>query len=323
MKTKTLEMTEIDVEAIINLTFMARQNSPLRRDDRTLDGLREHFENSRKGKDTIMITVHDELTDELLGYLTVNLRYPEMVLIQVLQPVVHPNRDSETIARSLLEHSKRLLQTHSRSRLETLFYCNNKENEEMSSIYIPWYEACGFYLSGEEIRMRAKIAELVIEDFQVPEDIEVIPFCVVDNEEIIEACRETFYESQDKWLSDLTKPQKETIFNLYFDKEEPYDKDSSFVLKKEEDIVGFNITRFEDKEPMLGPIGVLPKHRGKGLGKAIVSLAINRLKSKDVENVNLEVSTANEIAFGLYTGLGFKKQYRILVYSWMPSITTI
>jgi ribosomal protein S18 acetylase RimI-like enzyme len=54
-------------------------------------------------------------------------------------------------------------------------------------------------------------------------------------------------------------------------------------------------------------VGVLPHLRGRGIGRALLTLATLGYASVDVETIQLEVTAANEAAVNLYQSMGFKR----------------
>ena len=54
-------------------------------------------------------------------------------------------------------------------------------------------------------------------------------------------------------------------------------------------------------------LGVLPEHRGKGLGRAILLRAIEKLREAGVRDVLLQVESENANALGLYESCGFAR----------------
>lgn len=61
-------------------------------------------------------------------------------------------------------------------------------------------------------------------------------------------------------------------------------------------------------------VAVLPEHRGKGLGKALMQEGISGMISKRCDEVYLEVRVSNESAVKLYEQLGFVIKTRIRGY---------
>jgi len=54
-------------------------------------------------------------------------------------------------------------------------------------------------------------------------------------------------------------------------------------------------------------LGVLPDHRRKGLGRAILMMAINKLREKKANQIMLQVATENLNALNLYKSCGFEE----------------
>ncbi|MGH7128141.1 MAG: GNAT family N-acetyltransferase [Planctomycetaceae bacterium] len=53
-------------------------------------------------------------------------------------------------------------------------------------------------------------------------------------------------------------------------------------------------------------VGILPEHRGLGLGRALVAKALHGFKREGVRRVYLEVTADNAPAVGLYRAVGFR-----------------
>ena len=54
--------------------------------------------------------------------------------------------------------------------------------------------------------------------------------------------------------------------------------------------------------------------RGKGVGKELVTHAINYLKTMDVDSILVNVRAATQTARKLYENLGFQELYRVMEY---------
>ena len=68
-------------------------------------------------------------------------------------------------------------------------------------------------------------------------------------------------------------------------------------------------------------IGVLPGHRGKGLGKTILHAGLNRLHQQGAQVVNLTTDSKNESAIRLYRSSGFSLHWSVLWFEKMlPAI---
>ena len=59
-------------------------------------------------------------------------------------------------------------------------------------------------------------------------------------------------------------------------------------------------------------IQVLPEHRGKGIGEALMRHAMKVSKERGFDEIGLMVNTKNRVAWTLYEKLGFDTEYRIM-----------
>jgi putative acetyltransferase len=53
-------------------------------------------------------------------------------------------------------------------------------------------------------------------------------------------------------------------------------------------------------------MGVLPTHRGQGIGRQLLQACISKANTKGITRIELEVRADNERAIGLYKALGFE-----------------
>ena len=64
---------------------------------------------------------------------------------------------------------------------------------------------------------------------------------------------------------------------------------------------------FVPGEGQITNVAVLPKARGRGYGKAVLSFLVEEaLRREDCEQISLEVRVSNVSAIGLYEGMGFE-----------------
>ena len=61
-------------------------------------------------------------------------------------------------------------------------------------------------------------------------------------------------------------------------------------------------------------VAVLPEHRGKGLGKALMLEGINGVMSRKSDEIYLEVRKSNESAIKIYQKLGFQIKSKLRTY---------
>ena len=57
-------------------------------------------------------------------------------------------------------------------------------------------------------------------------------------------------------------------------------------------------------------MGVISSHRGQGLGRRLLAVAIEDAFAKGIERIELEVFASNQAAIGLYKTHGFEEEGR-------------
>ena len=88
--------------------------------------------------------------------------------------------------------------------------------------------------------------------------------------------------------------------------------DSPIILKDDK-IVGINIViNLSDTASYIWIIALLPEYRGKGLGKYLMLKAHENCQKANVDQMILDVTVDNFIAFNLYKKLGYKETMRYL-----------
>jgi [ribosomal protein S18]-alanine N-acetyltransferase len=82
--------------------------------------------------------------------------------------------------------------------------------------------------------------------------------------------------------------------------------------------IEFGFTNFRKlgfvKKGHVVSVAVLPEHRGKGLGKALMLEAINGVMNRKSDEIYLEVRKSNESAIKMYQKLGFHIKSKLRAY---------
>jgi ribosomal protein S18 acetylase RimI-like enzyme len=97
--------------------------------------------------------------------------------------------------------------------------------------------------------------------------------------------------------------------------------DSLVLVAQEKDIVGYLTCSINEQRPdteiqKIGHIGgvyVIPAYRRRGIAAALIKEALEWLKERKIEYVDLNVDVRNVGAFAAWTGMGFKPHRRNLV----------
>ncbi|WP_422487256.1 GNAT family N-acetyltransferase [Gudongella sp. DL1XJH-153] len=61
-------------------------------------------------------------------------------------------------------------------------------------------------------------------------------------------------------------------------------------------------------------LGIIPEYRGKGLGRELLLLSVEKLKEFHANHIYLQVDAENDTALGLYQSCGFKENYSMEYY---------
>jgi ribosomal protein S18 acetylase RimI-like enzyme len=81
----------------------------------------------------------------------------------------------------------------------------------------------------------------------------------------------------------------------------------SYMAELQGEIIGKIRIDVTDNEGAIYGFGILPDFRGKGYGRETLSIALDILKKKQLDNIFLEVATENKNALGLYESCGFEE----------------
>src|SRR5512134_2529 len=83
-------------------------------------------------------------------------------------------------------------------------------------------------------------------------------------------------------------------------------RDGAMLWRDEHDeVIAFNVAHHSGVEGWMGPLAVRPEWQGTGLGKAIVSEGIARLKANRARVIGLETMPRTMDNIGFYSSLGF------------------
>lgn len=82
---------------------------------------------------------------------------------------------------------------------------------------------------------------------------------------------------------------------------------TSYLVEKEGQIIGKVNLQLTSKLGAIFGLGVLPEHRRKGYGRALLLLAIEKLKEANAQEIMLQVAAENANALNLYKSCGFEE----------------
>ncbi len=313
---RVLRAGEVEVEALTGLTMSARQALPVSADSVIRVTMATRIKHMREDKNNVSLAA--SLRKKTIGWMNLYTGMRPMCFVSSWHPVVASGSGRDGIAHALIEEAKLLVRTMGFDRLEILFKNLDEQSNEALKTYVGWYTDSGFGLAAEEMSMRADLSQYDVPLVPIPEGLKLARFSEVSNDELRGPFFESFLDSRDDLFLSETPAQHEQSFEKWFSRSEPYEEDASLVLKSDKKVVGFVLVREESGTLGIGPIGIVPEFRGRGIGNALLSRCMSALKDHGFKDVFLEMSSTNIPAKALYLKHGFKEQYRQVYYYWCP-----
>lgn len=135
----------------------------------------------------------------------------------------------------------------------------------------------------------------------------------------------TFRKATNEDVSELEK-QDLIYFGDDSDEENEADVKNGIILPEDEEKRGNIIYLVQNEDNVIGKVklqlingitggiyglGVLPEHRSKGYGRAILLKSIEKLKEAKAAEIMLQVATENSKALNLYQSCGFQETSRM------------
>jgi ribosomal protein S18 acetylase RimI-like enzyme len=315
---------DADLEEVASLTFNALQDSPFFSPERTLDDVEGWLSwNHERLPPAAVFQAH--IGEELVGWLTVTVDVkPGTSETWRWTPYISPEaRELEDgIATGLIRRSIEYVRERGQTRLEACFDRISGATMPHYERYRAWFEAEGMHMVDDSAYMRRSLdsGEFAEHDIALPPGYRYMPLADADEESLYGCYSRAYDESGVRSFHDMTDEERRADFEHYFGGE-TRDEGASLVVVRDGEIVGFSLVHSRPGEAHLGEVGIVPAHRGRGLGRRMVSCSLRRA-ARDHDTVTLAVDVDNASAYELYRDLGFEVEYRIITLAWRPSGAT-
>jgi GNAT superfamily N-acetyltransferase len=96
-------------------------------------------------------------------------------------------------------------------------------------------------------------------------------------------------------------PCRIAFLKMYLDRS----GEGALVAYDHEQVVGFNFNHLFGSTGWMGPLAVMPKYQGAGVGKAVVNAGVDYLRTRGATVIGLETMPRNFRNLGFYSRLGF------------------
>lgn len=305
-----------DCEILAKITKSARANTPLD-SDKTIEEISKNIENlSKDNKYQILLALDEE--GSVVGWTYHYVGFPLMAFISGFLPILVESGRSDEIALALIEASKTDIVRQGFSRLEIELILPTDAHRAYSERFIEWYSSCGFQFAAEEVHMKSDLRAIQLPDLEPLQGYTLRKFSEVSYDMLEGPGFRTLKNSKEGLFLSMSHAEQKVTLEYFFDKSKPYIEDASLILEREDEIVGFIITRWNDDIPEIGPVGLVPEARGKGLASHLLVCVLQSLKDNGSTSVHLDTTITNSPAKKLYKKYGFEEVYFKQFYYWSP-----
>ncbi|NHJ12517.1 MAG: GNAT family N-acetyltransferase [Candidatus Thorarchaeota archaeon] len=308
------KLTPEECRVLAGITLSSRKGTPIE-SSKDLEELAKEIEVLAMDANTEMLRASDN-EGNIVGWIHYYIGFPLMGFIDGFLPAVAKYHDSEETALSLIEAAKKGITGHGHNRVESEFVFSNDEQREYSEKYVGWYRKAGFQFAAEEAHLVSDLGRIELPTIDAPEGYNLERFSSVAYKLLEHAGFRTFTQSNDDLFLSMTSAQQEVTLKHFFSTSKPFIEEASLVLERDDQVVGFVIARLKNNEVDIGPVGLVPEARGKGLANYLFVCTLQALKAKGITNSCLDVSIANPRARKLYERYGFKEVYAKQFYYW-------
>ena len=305
-----------DCKDLARLTKSARKGTPLE-SNKSIDDIAKGFERLSTDENYHLLTALDE-EENPVGYIYYYLGFSLMAFIGGFLPLVDEKAGSEAVAISLIEASKKDIVENGFTRLEIEMEFPTNAHRSYSERFVELYRKCGFNFAAEEMHMRSDLRAIDLPDIEIPQGYLMKKFSEVSYNQIEETAFHVLQDSKEGLFLSMSQAEREITLQYWFDKSKPCIDDASLILQRDGNVVGFVITRPTDDGLEIGPVGLLPEDRGKGIASYLLASVLGNLKNSGATSVDLDTTVINFPAQKLYRKYGFEDVYYKQFYYWSP-----
>jgi ribosomal protein S18 acetylase RimI-like enzyme len=309
---------DTDLDEVATLTFNALQDSPFFRAERTLEDVMGwlNWSHERFTPASVFLA---RFGGVLVGWLTVTLDVKPGISetwrwVPYISPEAREREDG--IATGLIRRCVEYVRERGQTRLEACFDRISRATMPEYERYGAWFEAEGVCKVDDNAYMRRSLypGEFAEHDAFLPPGYDYMPLVDADEEALYGCYSRAFIESGVRAYHDMTEEERRADFKHYFGGRAKNDE-ASLVVVRDGEIVGFSLVHSRPGEAHLADIGIVPTHRGMGLGRRMVEYSLMKA-ARDHDTATLAVDVDNASAFNMYKGLGFEVEYRIITHAW-------
>jgi ribosomal protein S18 acetylase RimI-like enzyme len=316
IQVESRKLSSEECKTLAEITISARRGTPLE-GTKSAEEIATNIEHL-SATDGFQFWIASDVKGRIIGWTYDYVGFPLMTFISGFLPHIAKTKESEKIALSLIEAEKKSTVERGHSRLEIELVFPSDEYRKYSEQFIDLYKKCGFQYATEEVHMTSDLTEVDLPILEMPPGYTLKRFSDVPYELLEGPGFEALEDSKEALFLSMNRPEKMVTLKYFFDKSKPFIEEASIILEREGEIAGFIVTRKGDNEIEIGPVGLIPKARGQGLGTYMLCSILKGLKDVGINRVSLDTSVTNDPARKLYKKFGFEDIYHKQFYYWSP-----
>ena len=316
VQVESRKLSSEECKVLANITKSARKGTPLE-SERSVDDIARGIERITSNDEFQLLIASDE-NENIVGWTYYYVAFRLMDFISGFFPLVSEHKDTEEIALSLIEASKRDTVERGQSRLEIELVFPSDEHRAHSEKYVELYRKCGFQFAAEEVHMKSDLNIIDLPELHLPEGYKLRKFSEIPYESLEGPGFQTLEDSMEGLFLSMSHAEQKVTLEYFFDKSKPFIEDASLILEREGKIMGFVITRRNEEETEIGPVGLVCEARGQGLASYLLVRVLENLKDSGSTSVYLDTTITNLPAQKLYKKYGFEEVYYKQFYYWSP-----
>ncbi len=293
---------ETNIEELATLAVQCRREMGISKLDETIEDFVEKLEGSYESAQYDWVVLA-RTEDKLLGWVTLWKWDIDILRISNWQPYVMDS--NKGIAQCIIEQIIKITVQQELNRIHVAFSRVDDNSLDAYHERAKWYSIQGFYDFHQEYFMRRTLAEEDNYSVDIPTGFRVTSIDNWDPEDLCDTYLNAFRVSSDRFHAQRSEENRKNRFLGMLDSNHTI-RDACHVISDGNIIAGFSLVTEHFPPAHLGPFGVNPKYRRKGIGIALALLSIRSLSEHGYNTVSLEVDTENQPALNLYQKVGFK-----------------
>jgi len=268
--------------------------------------------NERFPLEAIFVAYHQ---GDLVGWIGIERQTENIGEIGRWHPYVADIPDRDEIAKSLISEVMNYATENRMNRLEISFGNITDEVIDAYNDRLSWLEALDWSLVEDTLFMET-VTKKEIPEIQIPNGYKLLPLLESEDEELYACHYAAFTTSKAREFYSLSEDERRQNFDKLYDRTLPINEAASFVLKKNDAIVGLVLIISRENEEYISVVAVNPDFRRMGLAKTMLAKSMREIKNQGIDTISIGVDTVNTPAVNLYKPFGFEVKSRLSFHSW-------